>query len=117
MCCGVPTPLFARSYFPSYLNPTILLCSDSAYIFHISQVPALLLDFLSLKVVVSTVGNGTANKDDSVETDAEASGAGVGVGGGGCGSAVSLGLGVAGLEVVWLVGCFKIWRAYRYRFK
>lgn len=71
-----------------------------ACILHISQVPALLLSLLGLEIVVSTVGNGTANQDDSVDTDAEASGAGVGVGGGGSGSAVGLGLGVAGLEVV-----------------
>lgn len=53
---------------------------------------------LGLEVVVGTVGDGTTDEDDSVETDAEAA-RGRGRGGGRrAGGGVGLGGGVAGLE-------------------
>ena len=58
----------------------------------------LLLGLLGLEVVVDTVGNGTTDQDDTVETDAEATGGSCGGAGGGRG--LGLALGVTGLEGV-----------------
>lgn len=61
---------------------------------------SLLLGLLGLEIVVGTVGNGTADEDDGVETDAEPTGGGGGgSGGGGAGGGVGLGFGVTRLVV------------------